>query len=563
MKGLKLYFLFLIILSACGQQRRYISHTVKQGETIKSIAKDYGIKSKELMQLNPDVSRNLGENTVIIVPNKNINTSKVTVNEGFHTVLKKETLFSIAQKYGVTVDGIKQINNLFGDALSIGRVIQIPVKKEGPEVIEEVVDSNAIMHEVVKDDTVYNLTKKYEITEDELYAMNPTLKDGLKLGMHIKIGEKSIEVESELNLFRDSITNKLLNVVLMLPYKLNSIDVDNEAFIWNNKLLNITSDFHAGALIAIDSLRQQGMQIKLDVIDTEESSSKTSKIIENYNFEKVDVIVGPLFMNLAKQVSRGVSNVPVVAPIFSNTQNKISVNNLIKTAPDKSLLYEKMANYLLDNYEDEKVIIIGDNSANSAAAIGRLSSIFRKNSIGDITVLKPSSGYIANDRFMEVIDTIHKRNWVILASDDNIVTTTVVNNLGVMPLEKRAIRLFAFNKGDNFRDVSSNQLARLKFTFAASEFTDISSLESQYFQKRYKVKNYVRPSEYAIRGFDVMYDTLLRLSNAFDFNEGASQGVSQRIIRKFDYEKRPFGSSENKGVFIIQYQDSLELLAID
>ena len=53
------------------------------------------------MQLNPDVSRNPGENAVIIVPNKNINTSKVIVNEGFHTVLKKETLFSIAQKYGV------------------------------------------------------------------------------------------------------------------------------------------------------------------------------------------------------------------------------------------------------------------------------------------------------------------------------------------------------------------------------------------------------------------------------------------------------------------------------
>ncbi len=572
MKNIKMLFLLLFIatLTTCGQQKKYISYTVKQGETIKSIAKENGLKTKVLLRLNPDVSKKPKPNTVIIIPNKSYAANQ-GVDDGFHTVQKKETLFSIAQKYGVTVDAIKEINNLTGDNLSAGRIIQIPTKTETEteteievvEVTAEVVDPNAIMHLVVKDDTVYNLTKKYNISEEELFEMNPALKDGLNLGMNIKIGEKSSEeIERNLNLFADEITDKPLNIVLMLPYKLNSIAIDNPAFKWNNSLLNIVTDFHAGALIAIDSLRKQGMSITIDVIDTQNSSNKIASILRNYNFENVDVIVGPLFLKNAKQVSKAVE-IPVIAPMYSKNQAFISDANLVKVAPNKILLEEKLLNYLLESYDGEKVIIVGDNSNASSSKVNQLLAKLRANTINDITILKPKDGYISKKRFIKVIDALQKNNWVILASDDNIVTADVVNNLGVMPYEKRVIRLFGFNKGANFKTVSNNQLARLSYTFPAVEFTDVSSAELRIFQKMYKSKNHVRPSVFATRGFDVTYDALMRLSNSDDFNEGAKLGVSERVITKFDYSKKLFGSTENNGVFLIQYQENLELISID
>lgn len=105
-------------------------------------------------------------------------------------------------------------------------------------------------------------------------------------------------------------------------------------------------------------------------------------------------------------------------------------------------------------------------------------------------------------------------------------------------------------------------MARLNFTYAASEFNNVTSVENRSFQHMYKQKYHVRPSEYANRGFDVMYDTLLRLSSADDFNEGAKLGVSERVVTKFDYSKRLFGSTENKGVFLLQYQNDLELIEL-
>lgn len=565
MKTLKIFFLLLFVatLTACGQQKKYISYTVKQGETIKSIAKDNGLKTKALLRLNPDISKKPVANTVIIIPN---NAYVVTVEgeKGFHTVQKKETLFSIAQKYGVTVDAIKEINSLTGTNLSVGRIIQIPTKIEVNDIIDEVVDPNAIMHLVVKDDTLFNLTRKYDISEEELFEMNPALKDGLNLGMNIKVGEKSSEeIERELNLFVDEITDKPLSIVLMLPYKLNTIaDVYDEEFEWNNRLLNIVTDFHAGALIAVDSLRRQGMNITIDVVDTQNSSSKIASIVRSYDFDSVDAIIGPLFLKSARQVSAAI-DVPVIAPMYSKNQASISDANLVKVAPNKNLLEEKILKHLLDSYEDEKVIIVGDNSSVSATKISQLIEKLRANTISDITVLKPEEGYISRDRFIEVIDTIQKKNWVVLASDDNIVTTDVVNNLGVMPYEKRDIRLFGFNMGENFKDVSNNQLARLKFTFPTAEFTTILSVEQQSFQKMYKSKNHVRPSVFATRGFDITYDTLIRLSSSDDFNDGAKQGVSERVITKFDYSKKLFSSTENNGVFLIQYQENLELISID
>lgn len=566
MRSLKIFFLLLFVsaLTACAQQKKYISYTVKAGETIKSIAKEHGLKSKELMSLNPDVDKRPAPKTVIIIPNTAYNkSSKSESGPIFHAVAKKETLFSISQKYEVTVDAIKEINNLQGDNLSEGRIIQIPEKQK---VVEEETDLSLITHIVVKDDTVYNLSKKYELTEDELLLMNPELEDGLKLGMEIIVGRTELEegekVATSALVFSDTITSKSLKIVMMLPYRLNVKHDYNHEFESKFSLLNIVTDFHAGAMIAIDSLRSQGMSVQLDVVDTENSSSKISSFSESYDFEETDAIIGPLFLKNAEQISEKVGDVPVIAPIFSKTQTEVSIDNLVKVAPNKELIAEYLIQHLIKTYDSAKVILVGDTSADSKNRIKALIKRFKENNIEDITIVKPEFGFIAKERFVEVIDTVQKHNWVILLTNDNIVTTDVVNNLGVMPYEKRNIQLFGFNKGANFDDVSNNRLARLKYTFPDEEFEDVSSITARSFFKMYKRKYYVNPSNFAIRGFDVMYDTLLRLSNANEFDDGAKQGVSERVYTKFDYDKRWFGSTENKGIFLLQYQKNLELISL-
>ena len=59
--------LFLVSIMAFAQQKKYVPYTVKQGESIKSIAKNYDISTRDLLKLNPDVDRKPNAGVVIIV----------------------------------------------------------------------------------------------------------------------------------------------------------------------------------------------------------------------------------------------------------------------------------------------------------------------------------------------------------------------------------------------------------------------------------------------------------------------------------------------------------------
>jgi len=573
MKIFRIFFLllFISVLSSCAQQKKYISYTVKQGETIRSIARENDIKTRDLMHLNPGVSKRPSANTVIIIPNKNYGKPEkaIPLTKNTHTVLKKENLFSISKKYGITVDALKKANDLAGNNISVGRVLVIPIPEKEHEVIDTVkvapivvvIDSSFSTHTVVKDDTIFNLTRRYQISEEALYELNPLLKEGLNLGMVLIVGKKEDKIVGIAN-FEDVITDKPLNVLLMLPYKLGSIDVYHETFTWDHKLLNIVTDFHEGALIAIDSLRNQGMQVNIDVVDTENSLSKIETILRGRNMRDYDVVVGPLFMKNAKQVAKNVS-IPVIAPIFSKTQTSISDTNLIKVAPNKELLEAKVIGYMLENYSGEKIIIAGDDKPTTSSKITSVIAKLKAHDfINDIIVIRPKKGYIKKEKFITAIDTMGVKNWVLLIGDDSVLTADVVNNLGVMPLEKRDIRLFGFEMNTTYNNVSSGHLARLQFTFSKEEYIDALSVEARSFSKMYHEKNHIRPSYYATKGFDVTYDVLMRLAKG-SFNASIKEGVSKRVKTKFDYIKTKFGSTENRGVFLLQYQDNLELKILE
>jgi LysM repeat protein len=73
MKKFKTVVLFCILSFAvsCSQQKKYVEYNVKKGETMRTIAKDLDMKTKDLLRLNPDIGRKPAVNTVIIIPNKN------------------------------------------------------------------------------------------------------------------------------------------------------------------------------------------------------------------------------------------------------------------------------------------------------------------------------------------------------------------------------------------------------------------------------------------------------------------------------------------------------------
>lgn len=566
--------LLLLLVTSCIQQQQYISYKVQKGETISSIAKRYGITEGELLRVNPGIGKNPPENTVIVVPERKgiLKQTKETSNNqsakeySIYTARKGDTLFSLSKRFGMTIDELKEINPILKDGLKAGMEL---LYVKGNEVSEEAEDSleGYEIHTVVKGDTVYNLTHRYHISEEELYGLNPELSKGLKIGMLLKIRKKEVEkIEEdvlkedesamEASLFLDNLTTgKEVTIAVMLPYQINKLKNDtiiSKKFESKNSLTNIATDVHQGVLMAIDSLRSRGVQVNVQFFDTENSQRKLGKILLHNDFSKYDAVIGPLFFDKAQLMASQV-NVPVVMPFYSKKQTGIAPDNLIKSTPSQKETEEKLLNYINENYNDEKVLVVSDDKETSKSKLWRVVNQLKAfNKIKDLTVLKPQKGYIDRERFQSEIrkDTA---NWVVLIGNDVVTTADVVNNLGVYPDDIYHIRLFSFGKGENFNKVSNNYLGRLHFTYPTSMYNDIFNDKVKYFYQKFKAKNNNLPSKYALRGFDVTYDVIARIVSYQTFDESLQQGKSARLISVFGYNK-----NQNNGLILVQYNNDLK-----
>lgn len=96
-----------------------------------------------------------------------------------YTVVKGDTLYSIARKFNTTVDAIISLNNLTSNVLQIGQVLKIPIREE----------SGYVKYTVVSGDTLYAIARKYNTTVDSIKSLNNLTSNNLFIGQILKIKE--------------------------------------------------------------------------------------------------------------------------------------------------------------------------------------------------------------------------------------------------------------------------------------------------------------------------------------------------------------------------------------
>ena len=152
------------------------TYKVKSGDTLYSIAKKYNISVDELKELNNLKNNNITVSQVLKIKS-NIPSEEVT-EKNYYIVKSGDTLYSIAKKYNTTVDEIKKLNNLKSNNLSIGMELKI---KEEPS------STNYIDYVVKSGDNLYSIAKKYNTTVDEIKKLNGLTSNLLNIGMTLKI----------------------------------------------------------------------------------------------------------------------------------------------------------------------------------------------------------------------------------------------------------------------------------------------------------------------------------------------------------------------------------------
>jgi len=566
---MKKTFLLLVLLtfSVLAFSQDYIKHTVEKGDTMYSLGKKYGVTVEKILNLNPEAKNGIKLGSIILIPKFQKDTQPDKPKSITHEVLPKETFFGIAQRYGTTIQAIQQENkDLLVDGLHPGQELIITIDKK-TESSTTIIQNDAIVHVIHPKETKYAITKKYNISEDELIAQNPHVKEMLREGDTVRISlkeksndlyleEKTEETESLETTDKKEFKNLTIkdystkNVAIILPFRAYQINNVRESFK-KDRLLSITVDYYSGCLLAIEEIEKMGGNFNIFFYDLEgNSSSSIEKLVNENNFSDMDAIIGPFYQANVEKVASMLENdnVLVVSPL--STEGKPNYKNLYLATPPTGISKKMMLEY------------INEKKQNTIAIIDRKKINIKEFIANNYSEIKFASEQTNKENLEPLLDN-EQMNYIILETESTSLILNIINVLSELK-KYYPITLVTLDRNDAFEsdEIKSQDLANLNLHYPSSINED-NDQKNSYFYRKYKEKNNVFPSVAAIKGYDITLDVLLRLSQNQDFYKISKKIATKQNENKFIYTKSEHGGYYNTGVYILYYDEDLNIKEAD
>ncbi|WP_346983892.1 LysM peptidoglycan-binding domain-containing protein [Chryseobacterium sp. POE27] len=212
------------------------SHTVVKGDTPYNIAKKYGLTVDELLKLNPSVKDGkLAIGEILTVKNDKATASSRTAVQtkssgnaqlGKIVLQPKQTIYGITKQYRIAETDLRKLNPDLDSHMKIGDEITLPlesIKKYGgnqqavaPTVkpVQTIAETPAVTasegeYIIQQKDNYYRISKQFDITKEELFALNPGLEEkGLKPGEKISVKKSNNESNSGTAVSEETVNSK-------------------------------------------------------------------------------------------------------------------------------------------------------------------------------------------------------------------------------------------------------------------------------------------------------------------------------------------------------------------
>jgi hypothetical protein len=396
------------------------------------------------------------------------------------------------------------------------------------------------------------------LSQDEFLFLNPALANGVEIGMEIKVSEyaaipKEVEIKKTYTSLSKN-SNDRKKLVLLLPFNLSKIEGDTinstAMRLKKDKFLNMTLDFYSGALMAIDSARSIGIPVDVKIFDSQETknSSNISSINQENNLETADAIIGPFYQNNVEKTAELLSknNVPVISPLSKDIGN--SFPNLYQTIPTNETLKNAVFDFM--RAKGGNVIAVVDKKKESVR------QYIQQNhkEVQFATLLENGSLSPENLKSLFVKD---KTNYVVMETANTVmIKSTMAVMMGVMTNYKVQLVILESNETLDTDEINFENLTKLHLMYPSITRKN-ESPEAKIFEKEYRKDNKISPSTYATRGFDITFDTMMRLSQNKSYQETADSIATEQVDNKFEYYKKEGGGYTNKGVYILYYDTDL------
>lgn len=569
----------------------YFNHEVKKGETSFGIAKQYKIDLNLFFDFNPSASDGIKKGEILKIPVlvKDSISQKQDTSIKKHKVIKGETLWSIAKKYGVEVDVIKTYNQLNTNELKIEQVIFIPniladtnnivkpMVKHPPHPLLSLCDT-LIIHKVKRKETLYGIANTYGVPLSSIIKTNPILEEkGLQKDMEIKIVYKinDCDLDSLTNYFDTIISvshsefydNKLV-ISLLLPFQVDESDslmangIDPSYCYLSNRTRN-SMYIYNGISLALDELKKKGYQIDLNVYDTKYDTNEIKNIIQDSTFKNSHLIIGPIYSKNIKLI-RGFSrtlNIPMITPFDIPNQALFRYPNMYKFFPSKVTQSAEIGNYLKAKKDDYNIILVSNKEDKKSAAYAKIiaerfldtiavnDSVFEIDSLTVVELTRGKPTYKAQKE----IDR-KKENLFVVAANDIPFLTYVFNDVLELSnsekFHKSSFTILSFQKIFDMSTIDIKYKNQFNIKFSSSGMIDYNDEFTLDFINNYQEKFSMIPHENSFLGYDLLNSMINAVYpvesdnsleyvghyNNSDFQQiGINNGFENKVVKLFEY----------------------------
>ena len=513
-------------------------HTIESGETLYRLTVKYNVSAKDICDANPGLSaENFRIGQVIRIPSSTDAATATTNNTGLSATSPT------------------------GNAS-----VQAPVQSRCRD-----------MHKVKRKETVFSISRKYGITEAELIAANPELQgeNKIKKGSFLCIPYPSTQIQqnthpqatapSDSELFSENKkSNERINVIkaaVILPFLSDGASKSESA-----KMV----EYYEGFLMAVDSLKRTGTSIDLFTYSTGPSTSSLNSILGKNEMKDMDIIFGPLHQQHIKPLADFADkhDIRLVIPFTSKDNTVFRNPSVYQINTPQSYLYSEVYDHFVRQFPNANVIFIeaSQDTKDKAEFIKGLKEELRNRSIPTKSLKED-----ATVESMKAVLRNDRENIFIPTSGSNITLIKILPQLTLLVREQpdSRVHLFGYPEWQTYTKDHLEAFFELDTYFYSSFYTNnllpAAITFTKSYRKWYGKEMDERYPKFGMLGFDTGYFFLKGLSR---YGSGLEKNLDKMdlvpIQTGFKFQRvNNWGGFINRKVFFVRFTKNFELIKLD
>lgn len=545
-------------------QNTSFKHTVVKGETVYSISKMYHTTVDQIIRLNPGAANGIAIGSVLTIPQRRVISSEKEENYRYHTILPKETLYSVAKTYRLKPEDVIRANvGLSVESFQIGKTIRIPFF-ESYEVVKPFEKQTAnIIHTVQRGETLYSIARKYDVEVSTLEQMNLMLAGGLKPNMELIVAVARSKVDN-LDPREENQANRLLTkqspsqrvdmmkVGLLLPF----LDQTSRGHLR-------LQEYYEGFLLAVNEMKERGANFELYVFEIGKGNDigKLESLLGTLEMQSLNLIIGGVNdaqIKVLSDFSRS-HNIKYVVPFSQSNEEVLNNGFMFQVNPMSSLVFTKTVTYFTQKFRNANIIFVEGGGDPQKEFVTLLQSSLKQQGIPFKTIAE--AGLLTTSS--ENVLRIGQENLILPLSSDAATLRQVTSELKKVHEATPEIvtHLFGHPDWQTYGELK-DELTQFGTYFYTPFFVDQQSYQSKRFVDEFKRWYGREPMEtfpsYGMWGYDTALYFLTALQrNGLNFEQKINDVDVSTIQFPYYFERlNNWGGLINGALYLVHYDQN-------